>query len=673
MAPVPAKKPSGERVQGKIEPSVENLEAAGDSRSPGPSGVKSSLAPQSIQANLGQCLKNLSDLTKPGTCIQKIWFSFFFDGTGNNLNADLGNEKHSNVAKLFRAHFGDENLGGMLTPDAKPYPNIHRVYIPGVGTYFFPAKDEGGSKMGLGTAARGESRLAWALHEFDNYMKEHAMLASNPAYAIEEINVAVFGFSRGAAAARAFTNDFVTHRCMRKAEKLVTKDGKYKVRLRYLGLFDTVASVGIPMSANNLDTVDGVRGDTKSHIYMRVNLRKFSFLQPRMLAFAARAAPGADPSPGVHDGHMEWGGRLEIPQCVENVTHMIAGHEQRNSFPVDSVCVADKMGNWRKPTHWNEYVYAGVHSDVGGSYAPGEGGKNIMKATKFGLVPLAHMYDLAIQAGVPFKPRSAWSGFQREDFAVADWVRKDYDYYCSKLGTAATVGGLIIEHMRMYFSWRFHKIRSRDKRELEAIRVNEMKFRETLKPLIEEDKRLKAVYDKNVMHRNLVQSELANVGSSDFGGQERVNAENEVVRLNKEIVKSYKKWRETAAKIHSVPKTGELAGFVTFFDEQLLRDVQSIYDDIKDPANAGLRPVGYDKLRPFYKAMVDAYKAEYFDDAGLKDPKIIAFFDNYVHNSIAGFGADATLPSDPRVIYAGGDFKGKYALNSNAESVNQTV
>ena len=71
--------------------------------------------------------------------------------------------------------------------------------------------------------------------------------------------------------------------------------------------------------------------------------------------------------------------------------------------------------------------------------------------------------------------------------------------------------------------------------------------------------------------------------------------------------------------------------------------------------------------------MVDAYEAEYFKDAGLKDQRIIEFFDKYVHNSIAGFGADATLPSDPRVIYAGGDTKRKYAVAEDPQSVETVV
>jgi hypothetical protein len=45
----------------------------------------------------------------------------------------------------------------------------------------------------------------------------------------------------------------------------------------------------------------------------------------------------------------------------------------------------------------------------------------------------------------------------------------------------------------------------------------------------------------------------------------------------------------------------------------------------------------------------------------LRDEKIIAFFDEHVHDSLAGFNTDSTLPSDPRVIYVGGDQKLDYA------------
>ncbi|MFY0526729.1 hypothetical protein ACN28I_27490 [Archangium gephyra] len=75
---------------------------------------------------------------------------------------------------------------------------------------------------------------------------------------------------------------------------------------------------------------------------------------------------------------------------------------------------------------------------------------------------------------------------------------------------------------------------------------------------------------------------------------------------------------------------------------------------------------GRDKLRPHYKAVLEAYEAEFERKQGLRNQEIIAFFETYVHDSLAGFAKDATLPSDPRVIYIGGDEKLRYAVNQPA-------
>jgi hypothetical protein len=133
---------------------------------------------------------------KMATCKQSLWFSFFFDGTGNNLYADQGASKHSNVAKLFRAHSANDPVNG-----------IYAMYLQGVGTYFPEIGDDGGSKLGLGTGSMGQERLDYALKKFDSYVEPHLNSAkASKSAAIEEINLAVFGFSRGAALARAFLN-----------------------------------------------------------------------------------------------------------------------------------------------------------------------------------------------------------------------------------------------------------------------------------------------------------------------------------------------------------------------------------------------------------------------------------------------------------------------------------
>lgn len=38
------------------------------------------------------------------SCQVRLRVGFFFDGTGNNLDADVGTDEHSNVARLFKAY-----------------------------------------------------------------------------------------------------------------------------------------------------------------------------------------------------------------------------------------------------------------------------------------------------------------------------------------------------------------------------------------------------------------------------------------------------------------------------------------------------------------------------------------------------------------------------------------
>ncbi len=83
-----------------------------------------------------------------------IRISFFFDGTGNNLTADVGNNEHSNVARLFLAH--DLN-------DSSRYS----YYIPGIGTRFKDIGDPGGTTRGLAFADRGDDRLDWAMSRLE--------------------------------------------------------------------------------------------------------------------------------------------------------------------------------------------------------------------------------------------------------------------------------------------------------------------------------------------------------------------------------------------------------------------------------------------------------------------------------------------------------------------------
>ncbi|VEB45290.1 Uncharacterized conserved protein [Chromobacterium violaceum] len=86
-------------------------------------------------------------------CQSQIHVMMFFDGTGNNIQADYyqaasGKQRPSNVARLF------------MTARDKPNEGYFRFYMPGVGTPF-PEIDDTGGALGGGAGAGGEARILW--------------------------------------------------------------------------------------------------------------------------------------------------------------------------------------------------------------------------------------------------------------------------------------------------------------------------------------------------------------------------------------------------------------------------------------------------------------------------------------------------------------------------------
>lgn len=110
----------------------------------------------------------------------------------------------------------------------------------------------------MSAANKGESRIRWMLAALKVRIDAHMPTVS-------QINVAVFGFSRGAAQARAFIRIFGEH-CERRGNDLIwTKSGgspSYpKLEIYFLGVFDTVASVGF--------------GGSRAEKRLRKNLMRF--------------------------------------------------------------------------------------------------------------------------------------------------------------------------------------------------------------------------------------------------------------------------------------------------------------------------------------------------------------------------------------------------------------
>ena len=651
----------GDRKSPSLRASEEGLRRATDQAGQLPAEKPIQASNINVLESIACAVQTASSREARPTCKQYLWLSFFFDGTGNNLEADKPMLKYSNVAKLFLVHKAISEERG-----------IYRLYIPGVGTYFPEVGDDGGSMLGLGTGAMGEERLDYALKKFDEFLKPHlAREKSSLPSQIIEINISVFGFSRGAALARAFVNLILKERCVRRNDKLLLKENSAALRFRFIGIFDTVASVGVPMSNNTTSKAGAVFSSVRYMISDR--LRNYRDTRPQVLAFSGNAKPGADPAPGKYDGHLDWGGRLAIDPIVEEVRHFVAAHENRNSFPVDSISTLGPDGI-TKPAHFYESVYPGVHSDVGGSYAPGEGGRSEIRTENLGLVPLIHMYKYAIACGVPLLPPTAWPRQNKDDFEVSPALLKSYNTYLKKIAPTPVLGKLINQHMALYFAWRFRNIRMKAAGvDTEPQRISQQRsiFKKGELALDKEIENLRKREVLAVDELNTLITRRAAATSHAYG----MPSQKVMSNVSNEQILTARQKRQAArdellraeARKFAHPNMDELQQMINLYDQQLLDDVRSIREKILKLPDFGSRKENRSNLRPHYKVLVEAFENEYETKKGLTDQEIISFFDNYVHDSLSAFAKDATLPSDPRVVYLGGDEKYQYAHHSVEE------
>ncbi|MFH8135216.1 DUF2235 domain-containing protein [Pantoea osteomyelitidis] len=351
-------------------------------------------------------------------------------GNNLNNDLLLSDPKHpTNIARLFRATIGDGTAGGVsdtskvsLDAASDSGGKYFKFYIPGVGTPFPEINDPDYSTMGLVGATKGEERINWALlriidvlmriskdtknnsiklsegasrksiekmgtswnrlwsggshNRYEEFSRLLNDLASDLTPLITQpepgkpkllgIRLYVYGFSRGAAAARTFVRWLSELLPPPKAEGenppqcLQIGELQLPVSVEFLGLLDTVASVGV-----------------------------------------AHVVP-------VAGGHMSWAaGTMELPDdetyggLIKKCVHLVSGHEQRLCFPLDSV----RRSNGKYPPYATEMVYPGMHSDIGGGYPPGDQGKANRKddALLLSQIPLHEMYAAAFSAGAPLK------------------------------------------------------------------------------------------------------------------------------------------------------------------------------------------------------------------------------------------------------------------------------
>jgi Uncharacterized alpha/beta hydrolase domain (DUF2235) len=231
---------------------------------------------------------------------------------------------------------------------------------------------------------------------------------------VKTIYVSVFGFSRGAAQARAFTNWFLS--LCRLDAKLCGRHatlslGGFPVQFDFLGIFDTVASVGL--------------GNTLGNSYVG-----------RLL-----------------DGHSAWADAedsLRIPDEIKCL-HLVSAHELRRSFPLDSISVGDRM-----PALGQEIVLPGVHSDVGCGYCPREQGRGTDENgdDMLARIPLLMMYKAARLSGVPLKLELANDLAQKRFALKAETIKAFNAYIATCKETSGPLYRIMREQARKQIEWR---------------------------------------------------------------------------------------------------------------------------------------------------------------------------------------------------------------------------
>jgi hypothetical protein len=379
---------------------------------------------------------------KSTQCQGQVYASLFFDGTGNNdrwieeghTATQRARNKHSNVARLFDAHLGEPENG------------FFRYYMPGVGTPFKEVGDTSSMEygvVGMGCGYKGADRINFGiisiLNAVHQYLTRAPLLSPTEAgffastisqdalgpisieggvrhsvlttleeklasvvkshqRKVTQINVSIFGFSRGAAEARACAF-WLAQICERSGGGMSLAG--VPLRIGFMGIFDTVAGVGL--------------GDA--------------------LPFT--------------EGHMAWAdGTQTIHPAVEDCAHFIALHEQRASFPLEAAVGRGNVG------------YPGMHSDVGGGYCPGDQGKAMPDwgdSPHLSQIPLIDMHFAAIKAGVPMKTIEevkADPGLAKS-FATDPKLTSAYNRWLATNGIkAGDIRDFTEAHTKHYLRWR---------------------------------------------------------------------------------------------------------------------------------------------------------------------------------------------------------------------------
>lgn len=349
------------------------------------------LSSNQIQLNAGEQIlyQSSDDIEFQPPHTTRVYLGVFFDGTGNNKynvearkKGEISMEKakerdyasyfanYSNIARLWNLYKKD------YISDNKTNKKTYytRAYIEGIGTKRGMPDDMIGSGMGRlerGILGKVGDAYQEVIKEFKKDKipsgKKKNHLGKTVPH-IDELVIDIFGFSRGAAAARHFANivntafepereerywsisqkNFAYRKIKRQPpggsfgkalEKAGFPLGDTVIKIRFIGLFDTVAAVtsNAEMAPIIIGAMDGlVIGNISKGI--------------------AEVIIGADglstAAQNCNNGNIQ----LSLANVNAQIAHITASDEYRANFVLNRVSKGYEMR------------MCGVHSDIGGGY-----------------------------------------------------------------------------------------------------------------------------------------------------------------------------------------------------------------------------------------------------------------------------------------------------------------
>lgn len=312
----------------------------------------------------------------------------FFDGTSNNMtntkNHDMGNNEGSYGADL-------SNVARLLDY-YKENNNIVKIYTEGIGTEDYKTDDNAGKGFGAGKNGIPKKVLKGCASLSEK------VIAKSLNKKVNTLTLDVFGFSRGAAAARNFIYEvtqadypsyeagtqirYDNHRQETSLKqlpaggelgKLLLEKGVKcrEIIIRFVGLFDTVSSY----NESGIVAMPDFDNDVKElHLNRLFNAQK--------------------------------------------VIHFTAADEHRKYFALTRIESAGKKGI--------EKEFPGVHSDIGGSYMDGKevvdqiinGGNTVLEKEKSRLISDGWYLDKQLVV----------HSVRRKLTGTRDFIKKDYSF-----------------------------------------------------------------------------------------------------------------------------------------------------------------------------------------------------------------------------------------------------